>query len=292
MNLLARRLLVLVFALLLLASCGSESEPRAKATATPTPTVGASQRGDIDVLDAVLVMNDDGSATLSAQIVNHTDEPREIGNVTLSDLDVVGEPIRRWGIATHSMIKPGATATIGNIDDLVRIRVARDVAPGKDVGLDVRLDPADMTTGYVMVTLKVPVVTRSAMYDGVAGNQPNTAIKVEDARIAVLPGQRKAYVNGAVISTITDWAYELPTAVNSDGKPVAYQHQTATGGPYGMEAKSDKKVEIGMGPPYKEFTGGDADYFDATDVTVGETITVTIPFESGDVVVPFKVVAG
>ncbi|MDX6277781.1 MAG: hypothetical protein QOJ72_1909, partial [Nocardioidaceae bacterium] len=36
----------------------------------------------------------------------------------------------------------------------------------------------------------------------------------------------------------------------------------------------------------------DADYFDAKDVTIGEKITVTIPFQSGDVKAVFTVVAG
>ena len=282
----ARQFIALATTLFVLASCGSESDPTKTA---PKPSTSATPRADVEVLDAALVMNDDGSATLSAQIVNHTDDPRELGDVTFSDLDAPQEAIRRFGIAAHS-IQPGATATTGNTGDPVRIRIARDVSPGDAVSLDLRFD-ADPITGYKMVTLKVPVVARSPKYDAVAGDEPNTAITVENARITVIPGQRKAYVDGTVVSTITDGAFDLPTAVDADGKVVAYRHQTATGGPYGIEAVKGERTEIGNGAPYKEGEG-DADYFNAEDVTVGETITVTIPFQSGDVIVPFKVVAG
>ncbi len=62
-------------------SCGTESDPPAKATATSTSS--ANHRDDIEVLDAVLVKNDDGSATLSARIVNHADEPTRSQRVYL-----------------------------------------------------------------------------------------------------------------------------------------------------------------------------------------------------------------
>lgn len=290
MNLSVRPVLALAACLLLLASCGSES-PQDGAGAKPNATVGASHRGDIDVLGAVLVMNRDGSATLSARIVNHTKNPREIGGVTPSDLEDVTDPIRFFGIRNHPMIQPGASATTGNIGDPVLIRMVRHIPLGEDVRLDLRFDTQDGMTAAVTVSLKVPVIARSAKYATVAGDEPNTAIKVDNARIVVVPGQKKAYVNGTVVSTIDDNAYELPTAKDAAGKRVPYLHQTATGGPYGLFAEKRKKIEIGAGPPYR-LTEGDADYFNAKDLTVGETITVTIPFQSGDVIAPFKVVSG
>lgn len=290
MNLPVRPVLALAACLLLLASCGSESDPPDEASAEPSPTVGASHHGKIDVLGAVLVMNRDGSATLSARIVNHTTVSREIGYAEFSDLDADSETIRLFGIRTHTMIQPRASATTGNIGDTVLIRIARDIAPGKDVPLELRFDTDDATSSAT-VPLKVPVVARSAKYAQVAGDEPNTAIKVENARIVVLTGQKKAYVNGTVVSTIDDAAYELPTAKDAAGKGVPYRHQTATGGPYALVAEKGKKNDIGSGPPYR-LTEGDADYFNAKDLTLGETITVTIPFESGDVIVPFKIVAG
>lgn len=288
MNPLARRLMVLVPVMLLVASCGSESAPPKKPA--PTPTVGASHRGHIDVLGAVFVMNDNGSATLSARLVNHTDDAAAI-----SDAYFDGEQPSEWALrvfrSDHNVIVPNGKTALGGEDGPATIRVAHAPEAGDVVPFTLAFGSADepgMSTNTIV--LKVPVIERSAEYDTVAGNEPNTAIKVENARITVVPGQKKAYVDGTVVATISDGAWELPTAVDADGKPVAYRHQTATGGPYGISAEKGRRLEIGSGPPYEEGEG-DADYFDAKDVTVGETISVTIPFQSGDVIVPFKVVA-
>ena len=278
--------------LALLASCGAESDPPTKAA--PTPTSSANHRGDIEVLDAVLVMNDDGSATLSARIVNHTDRARALGGVTTRDADYDTYPIRFFSGMHQSAIEPGAKATIGGTHDPVRIRIARGVEPGTRVPLSFRFDLIDAYDELPETSLKVPVVARSARYDAVAGNKPNTEIKVVDAKIVVVRGQEKAYVGGATTGSITDTAWELPTATDAKGNPVAYRHHTATGGPYGWLVEAGKTIPFG-GPPWvvpEDEPQGDADYFNAKDVKVGETITVTIPFQSGDVVAPFKVVAG
>lgn len=288
MTLHARRLLILLPALLLVASCGSESEPTAKAT--PTATTSASPREHIEVLDPVFVMNDDGSATLSAQVVNNTDEAAAI-----SDAYFDGEQPDEWALRVfrsgNFLIAANGKTTLGE-EDPAKVRIANAPTVGTKVAFTLGLGSAD-EPGMATQTLEIdaPVVERTSAYAAVTGMKPNTAITVDDARITVLPGQRKAYVDGTVISTIDDGAWELPTAVDADGNPVRYRHQTATGGPYGIAAVKGKKIEIGSGPPYKEGEG-DADYFNAKDLTVGETITVTIPFQSGDVIVPFKVVAG
>ena len=138
--------------------------------------------------------------------------------------------------------------------------------------------------------MTIPVVARTAPYDSVVGKNGNPYIHVEGGKIVVIPGQQKAYIDGNVISFVTDASYTLPTAVDPEGNPVRYRHQTATGGPYGLFADRKKVVTIGY-PPYTT-TKGDADYFDAKDVRIGEKITVTIPFQSGDVKAVFTVVAG
>lgn len=286
-----RSVLMVVAGVLALTSCTSTSDPVDAVTATPRPTIGASHRGDIDVLAAVLVMNRDGSATVSARIVNNTDQPRTIGDVTLRDPGDGEYPLRSFGLQAHSMIDPGETVTTGNIGDPVRIRMFRDVTVGQEVPLDFRFDAEDTSFAELTVSLDVPVVPRSETYADVVGEKPNTAITIENARIVVVPGQKKAYVNGTLVSTIDDQAYDVPTAKNSAGKSVAYLHQSATGGPYGIFATKSEASEIGMGPPYTDHGVGDADYLNADDLTIGETITVTIRFGSGDVIVPFTVVA-
>jgi hypothetical protein len=291
----ARHVLALFVGLLLLTACGSESEPTPKAS--PPPPIGASHRGDIDVLGAVFVMNDDGSTTLSAEIVNHLDLAQDLVSVSLGD-DPNGPDLRLFQTRGDTF-RTGQTVSVGGETDPVWIRFLDVVKPGADLPaiLPLQLQFYAMSgfkEKYTDINLNVPVVQRSPEYDAIVGNRPNTAIKAIDAKIVVVPGQRRAYVGGSLTGSITDHAWELPTAADAEGNPVEYRHQTATGGPYGMLVEAGKTIPFG-GPPYvvpESDVMGDADYFDAKDVTIGETITVTIPFQSGDVVVPFKVVAG
>jgi hypothetical protein len=288
MNRPARYVLPIVL-LAILASCGTESDPPAKATATSTSS--ANHRDDIEVLDAVLVMNDDGSATLSARIVNHTDADTKISRAYLRKDE---EASIRVFPANKDVIHAGGEATTGGVSDPVRIRVPN--APETDATIPVSLefDMDEPNYRMIAITISAPVVERSPAYETVAGNKPNTEIKVVGAKIVVVHGQKKAYVGGATTGSITDTAWELPTATDAKGNPVQYRHQTATGGPYEWLVEAGKTIPFG-GPPWvvsEDEPQGDADYFNAKDVKVGETITVTIPFQSGDVVAPFKVVAG
>jgi hypothetical protein len=287
---LSRRLSTVVLALLLVASCGSESEPPAKAAPTPHSTTTRPPHG-VQVLDPVFVMNDDGSATLSARILNHTDDGVAVSDAYFED-EVPPELTFRFFRSPTLAIPAKGEVKIGQ-EVPAKVRLAPHPRVGQVVPFTLSFGSADepgMPTQSV--ALKAKVVARSATYATVAGNERNTAITIEDARIVVVPGQKKAYVICTVVSTIDDVAYEVPTAKNAAGKPVAYRHQTATGGPYGIDARKGRRQELGMSPPYREQSGWDADYVNAKDVRVGETIMVTIPFPSGDVTAPFKVVAG
>jgi hypothetical protein len=243
------------------------------------------------------VKNSDGSATLSATIVNHTDAVRELGDVGFGadeDFQKLGPP-RFFGPMTHTPIKPGATVTTGGLADPTRFRIVKAPKPGAAIPLVLRFDEID--AGEIdppTVSVDARVVSRTSTYDTVAGNAPVTDIHVVGAKVVVVPGQAEAYVGGSTTGTISDVAYELPTAVDPGGHPVRYRHHTATGGPYGLAVEAGKVTPFG-GPPYRTTKGdlqGDVDYFDAKDVTVGERITVTIPFQSGNVRAVFTVVAG
>jgi hypothetical protein len=279
----ARRAIVCAVAFLGLAACGFDDQTNQQYQAA----VGANHRGAIDVLDALFVLNEDGSATLSATVINHTSSRLDYNSLTAQDHSGADLLIRSFGRA--------------------KLRQEESVRLGRASSVEARLGPGVQAGQYVNatldftyfageglysrdVTLLVPVVARTVTYDSVAGNNPNTSIRVQGGKIVVVPGQKKAYVDGNVISTVDDVAYEVPTAVDSRGTTVKYRHQTATGGPYGLVADKSTVVPIGS-PPYTEGEG-DADYFDAKDVTIGEKITVTIPFQSGDVKATFTVVAG
>ncbi|WP_159539733.1 hypothetical protein [Aeromicrobium sp. 9AM] len=235
----------------------------------------------------MLVRNENGLATLSARILNHTDKVVAISNAYFDDARPEGPQLRVVRTGAVNIAADGK-ATLGH-EAPAAVRIAN--SPGAGAAVAFTLEFGNDAGDWYSIPLTVPVVARTATYNDVTDSKIITSIKVENARITVVPGQRKAYVDGTVVGTIDDSAWDLPTAVDADGDPVAYRHQTATGGPYGMAARKGKRIEIGSGAPYKDGEG-DADYFDAKDVTVGETIMVTIPFQSGDAIVPFKVVAG
>ena len=282
MNRHARYVLATVL-LLLLASCGTESDPPAKATATPSP----SHRDDIEVLDAVLVMNNDGSATLSARIVNHTDEATEISNAYVGEHPYEGAAVRFF--QAHNVVPANGRTSTGDETDPVRIRVLDVAKLGTTVPLSLDFGSAESLVKPQTIALKVPVVARTSAYDAVAGMKPNTATSIANGRIVLVRSLGRAYLEGTIRSTVDDASWDLPTAVDAKGRPVRIRHQTATGGPYGYAAVAAKDLPIGGSPPSKE---GDADYINADDVKVGDVVTVTFPFQGGDVVATMQVVAG
>lgn len=270
-----------VACLLALGACGTYNGPKAAPATEPVQT-------SVEIKDAVIVASSSGSARLTAKIVNHSDGPLELVSATADEQEAVVSLNNTTG-----SIPANAETSTGNINDPFSVRISDGAEPGIPMELALKfVRPDDPSDDLPPVTFTAPVVARSPANDDLLG-VPSNAIKVKDAVIVVVPGQEKAYVGGSVVSTINDTAWTLPTAKNAQGEPVRYRHQTATGGPYGLTARKGRPLSFG-GPPYRVPEAeqlGDADYFNAADVTVGETITVTIPFESGDVVASFKVIA-
>jgi hypothetical protein len=267
-----------------------EAKPRASTT-TPTSQV----KTGVEVKDPVLVSNDDGGATLSATLLNHTDAAVTINSATGGRADDYDAPVMLvYGTRSRVSLAPGDAVRIGGMGDSFRLRFADRVQVGSTLpvtisfqGAGPRFEPNPPKT-----TIIAPVVARTAKRADVANNGPNDEITVRDATIVVVPGQAKAYVAGYLESSITDMAEMRPTATRSKGQPIEYLHQTATGGPYGIFTQPGQKTYLSR-PPYLETDPqGDADYFRASDVEIGEKITVTMRFPSGDVVTKFKVVQG
>lgn len=106
-----------------------------------------------------------------------------------------------------------------------------------------------------------------------------TPPRFENARIVVRPGEARAYVGYTLIDDVGQLRVTQDgiTAKLSDGRPVEWNHQTATGGPSDIGADGTVVVEPANDvSPYTDV--GDADYFDAADLTIGETVTVTFHF--------------
>ncbi|HKY57840.1 MAG TPA: hypothetical protein VJL80_07365 [Aeromicrobium sp.] len=132
--------------------------------------------------------------------------------------------------------------------------------------------------------------------------------RFENARIVVRPGMDCAYVGYTLFGNGEGLIARLEdiTAVRPDGRSIDWKHQTATGGPSEIGDMSGRQVVTPDGAECGVPGGGDADYFDARDVQVGETVQVTFrfveipgdwdgesPIETKRVVeVPFKVVSG
>lgn len=134
--------------------------------------------------------------------------------------------------------------------------------------------------------------------------------RFEDARIVVRPGVDCAYVGYTLFGGVEGLIANLGdiTAVREDGRSIDWKHQTATGGPAQIGAFDGREIVTPDGAECGVAGGGDADYFDARDVQVGETVRVTFrflavsdidnwdgesPLEAKKVVeAPFKVVSG
>ena len=255
--------------------------PSARATAAQ-PT---NETPGVEVEDPVLVSNTDGTATLSATLVNRTDSTVFITNEFGAD---EREPLALlvYDSGREAKLQPGVPFRIGRTEDGYWIRTAERVTVGASYKIGVEFSGEGLVkVGAPSLTIDAPVVARSSTYDDVVNNGPNRDITVTGGVVVVVPGQEKAYIGGRISNPLNDGVYSArPTAVDSRGRSVAWLHQTATGGPGGLALSE---------PPYlDDGTSRDADYFLAKDVVVGDTITATIQYPSGDVIARFAVVEG
>lgn len=260
--------------------------------AAPTSTPVAEPLPDVEVKKPVLVMNDDGTATLSATLVNHTKKALTINNATSGQAeDLDAPPMLVHGVRQRVAIEPEVPIRIGGAGDGYRLRVRDRVQIGSTLPVTLHLLRHKGFSEYrPAVSFVAPVVARTAAHADVANNGPNDIITVHEGKIVVVPGQEKAFIGGWLESTIDDSTDLRPTAASPRGWPVDVLHQTATGGPSGFFAGAGKRTPLGYGT-YLD-APGDRDYVRASDVKVGQTVKVTFRFPSGDVVGKFKVVQG
>lgn len=259
--------------------------------ATPTRTPVAEPLPDVEVKKPVLVMNDDGGATLSATLVNHTKTALKIIWATAGQPGAHDTPVLLvHGSQSGVEIEPGESMRIGGVGDRFRVRFADRVQVGATLPVTIVFDHGNARGDGPRATLLAPVVARSTVYSAVANNGPNDAITVHEGKIVVVPGQEKAYLGGWMESSIDDMTVVRPTAVGPGGLPVEVLHQTASGGPFAFSARTDQKSFLGYSPYLDD--GGEREYVHAREVKVGRAIRVTIRFPSGDVVGKFEVVQG
>lgn len=170
-----RRRLAATFAattLLALSACGFEAQTNQQYQAA----VGANEHGDVDILNALLVANEDGSATVSAGFVNNTGDEQGLSNVTVTTLDGKELPVR--GLRSLLPLADSRLATLGGASDAGGFTVTE----GAEAGYYVKATFS--FTDSAPVTIEIPVVARTAEYDKVTGGTPGVEPEVEESEAA------------------------------------------------------------------------------------------------------------
>lgn len=150
----------LAAALLALGACGFDAQTNQQYQAA----VGANLHGDVDVLNALLVANEDGSATVSAGFVNNTDSEQSLSSVSVTTM--ADEELAVRGLRAQLPLPEGKLATLGFNSDAGGFRVTEGAEPGYYVKVTFSF------TDSAPVTIETPVVARTAAYDKVSGEDP------------------------------------------------------------------------------------------------------------------------
>ncbi len=168
-----RRRLAATFAataLLALSACGFDAQTNQQYQAA----VGANSHGDVDVLNAMLVANDDGSATVSAALVNKTDDEQRLASVTVTTL--AGEELVVRSPKLPPLPLPADVLTnLGSAGDTISYSVTQGAKAGFYVKVTFTF------SGTSPVTIEAPVVARTAAYDKVTGGSPTDEVEAETA---------------------------------------------------------------------------------------------------------------
>jgi copper(I)-binding protein len=114
---------------------------------------GTNRDGSVDVLAAVIVSGTTGSGTLSARLVNNTDEPAELVGVSSSGVpELTATAVEPTEIAAHGAL---ALADVGD-----GVRLEGDFERGDVVDVVFELGSGER------VDVEVPVVRECGFYDG------------------------------------------------------------------------------------------------------------------------------
>lgn len=137
--------------------------------------IGANHRGEMDVLNTLFVANEDGSATLSASIVNNTDSEDALSSITATTLD--GKELAVASTKLPPLPLPAGELTpVGGASDTRGFWITK----GAEAGDYVRVT---LTFGdSAPVTIEAPVVTRTAEYENVveAETEPTPTPTADD----------------------------------------------------------------------------------------------------------------
>lgn len=144
---------------LTLSACGTSFD--AQTNKVYQPAVGANARGEVDVLGALLVANTDGSATVSASLVNNFQDEQQLSSVSAATLD--GKPLAVKSLKTALPLASDQLTSLGGASDAGGFVVTSGAPAGQYVELTFTFSD----TGPV--TVEAPVVARTEEYANVAG---------------------------------------------------------------------------------------------------------------------------
>jgi hypothetical protein len=166
-----------VVAGLTLSACGTNFG--AQTNQVYQPAVGANERGDVETHNTLLVVNRDGSATLSAGLVNTLDDEQTVTGVTVATKDGESLTVRRP--KGSFKLPPGQLVSLGGKDASGVFVVTEGAEPGAYVDLTISF------SGSSPLTVEAPVVARSEHaeeYADVAGGDglvPNAVSGTDSA---------------------------------------------------------------------------------------------------------------
>ena len=117
---------------LAIAGCSDSSD--APAAKPPVATTSATPKATIELTDATFVMNPDGSATLSATIVNHTQKAQLITGYTVKQ-DGAAVRARDFHFLEYSELGGGKSVTMGTLHS-AQIQADDNVAVGQSLAVE------------------------------------------------------------------------------------------------------------------------------------------------------------
>lgn len=151
-----------VIAGLTLSACGTSFG--AQTNKVYQPAVGANERGDVETHNTLLVANGDGSATLSAGLVNNLDDSQTLTKVTVSDEKDKALTVKSPE-GTLTLDSKDLT-TLGSVTPSGVFVVTQGAEPGAYVTITYTFSESSP------LTVRAPVVSRAehaGEYDAVAG---------------------------------------------------------------------------------------------------------------------------
>lgn len=269
-----------VIASALVTGCGNESDGPPSATPAPDGMV---------VTDAVLVTPETGAASLSAVVENTSGREDALVHVSAARGSTKLSVFQDRDVEAHTLA-PGQQSVLSGADTFNPV-VVRGVKPKETVLITMQFLHAPTAV------LEVPAVADGPEHQDVAVYSAPLPT-ITNGHFVVVPGQRCAFVgytvdgHGEVQGTNLDRV----TVAGPDGQKIDWKHVTATGGPSGFIAVekpiSVEPVVMKRGEICDKPGMGDADYVEASDVEVGQTLQVSVDFPAGVVTAPFRVVAG